>query len=155
MISTRVKLESIALEPFVALVVQRGLTCAMGQGVGNRVALEGNVYFQFGDLRVDLPSRHLIVEVESAGGVTNLVKYWQCLDKGMIKKPVFLLHLFRQVSVNDYRSHIELWRFLAERMSQVLPGHFRAELYTYRADSLLSDLKPALDLFNDWLCDAT
>ena len=84
--------------------------------------LAGGGYFEFGDLRVELPGRHVIVEVESGGGITNLAKYWYLLHENLITKPVTLLHLFRQVSTKDYESHIALWRFLGVKMIEELGG---------------------------------
>lgn len=50
-----------------------------GQGGGNRFGIEGwelapRQEFQFGDLRGETPAATIVVEVESAGGVGNLVK---------------------------------------------------------------------------------
>jgi len=80
----------------------------------------GQSYFQFGDLRVDLPAYHLVVEVESARGVTNLVKYWYCIEEGFITKSIKLLHLFAQGSENDYIRHLLPWNSLQAKMNNSL-----------------------------------
>jgi len=103
-----------------------------GQGSNNRIAPFGRSYFQFGDLRVDLPQRHIVVEVESAGGVTNLVKFWYCLEEGFISRPLTLFHVFAQASENDYIRHLHLWDSIKNKMSEALDGKFTAQLYTYR-----------------------
>lgn len=97
--------------------------------------------FQFGDLRLETPSETIIVEVESAGGVTNLVKYWPFLASKAVEKPLILLHLFRAASEGDYIAHRRLWGYLVERMKEdlqtrhgVLYGqHWEAHLFTYRS----------------------
>lgn len=60
------------------------LTYITGMGAGNRLPLDGwdlvgNQRFQFGDLRIETPTTTILIEAESAGGVTNLVKYWPYL----------------------------------------------------------------------------
>ncbi len=149
--SPRTDFERQALEPFAGVAEEFGISTFRGQGAANRIAVAGNAYFQFGDLRVDLPRCHLVVEVESAGGLTNLVKYWHCIERGLIKRPVWLLHLFRQASPDDYRSHLELWDFLASEMSRALGDRFRAELFTYGRDGTA----PALAVFERWLREGT
>lgn len=128
----RRNLEQQALERFKEVAKRYTNNVNFGHGETNKIAKLGRSSFQFGDLRVNTPTRHIIVEVESAGGVTNLVKYWQCLEEGFIVKPIYLLHLFAQASANDYIRHLQLWDFLAEKMSKVLGNKFRAEKYTYR-----------------------
>jgi hypothetical protein len=128
---TRTNFEAEAIAPFEAVVHRLGLTVTKGQGAGNRLPVSGNAYFQFGDLRVDLPAAHVVLEVESAGGLTNLVKYWPCIANGLIRRPVHLLHIFRQASADDYRSHIELWAFLSAKMKSDLGSRFDCSLFTY------------------------
>ncbi len=84
----------------------------------NRIGVDGNTYFQFGDYRLEMEGFTLIVEVESSGGVTNLLKYWYCLAElaGQIKKPLVLLHVYIQSSAHDYESHLKLWDFLSAKM---------------------------------------
>lgn len=145
--SLRTNFELQALEPFARVAEELGVATFRGQGAANRLTIAGNAYFQFGDLRVDLPRCHLVVEVESAGGLTNLVKYWHCFERGLIERPVWLLHLFRQSSPGDYRSHLELWDFLASQMARALGDRFRAELFTYGQGGI----EPAVAAFERWL----
>lgn len=147
---SRQKLEARALEPFIAAAREVGLQCSQGQGLANRLPLSPKVYFQFGDLRVELPKLTIVVEVESSGGVTNLAKYWESFDSGRIMKPVKLLHLFRQKSINDYEAHLVVWRFLSARMRAELGPRFHCEWSVYREGSVDS-LAPALAIFRRWL----
>lgn len=147
---SRQKLEQQALRPFVDAATDAGLQCCQGQGLTNRLSLKPNVYFQFGDLRIELPTLTIIVEVESSGGVTNLAKYWESFDSGRIAKPVKLLHLFRQKSVNDYEAHLVVWRFLSARMQAELAPRFSCESSTYR-EGCPETLAPALATFKRWL----
>lgn len=71
----RQQYEAAALRPFCDLLRQRGLQWHSGQGAENRIPIDGSVNFQFGDLRFSSRERHLVVEAESLGGVTNLAKY--------------------------------------------------------------------------------
>jgi hypothetical protein len=145
--------ESIALEGFERAAKELGFTPERGQGNGNRITIAGGVYYQRGDLRVELPHATVIVEVESSGGVTNLAKYWECFDTGRLTKPVRLLHLFRQKSVNDYASHIVVWKFLAQKMEQALGERFQASLMTYQ-DGDVNDLSVAVSIFRKMLAGA-
>ncbi len=146
----RQKTEAIALAPFKELAAQLGLPYETGQGRANRLHIEGNVYFQFGDLRVELPQCTVVVEVESAGGVTNLAKYWECLESRRVEKPIKLLHVFLQKSANDYEAHLVVWRFLADRMKLALGSQWDAQCVTSRGTSE-ENLDSALRLFRDWL----
>ena len=38
-------------------------------------------YFEFGDIRLELKSSRIIVEIDTAGGVTNLAKYYFMQNK--------------------------------------------------------------------------
>jgi len=91
----------------------------------NRLDVEGwqlapLQYIQFGDLRYEADRIRVVVEVESGGGVGNLVKYWPLLPARLSDKPFFLLHLFRLGSENDYVAHRRLWSFLCDRMKDDL-----------------------------------
>lgn len=93
---------------------------ATGMGAANRFPLAGwdlvgMQQFQFGDLRIETPTATIVVEAESAGGVTNLAKYWPYLEARPAKRFV-LAHLFQVSSPSDYVSHIRLWAYLVERM---------------------------------------
>ena len=77
--------EAQAIQPFCDVLSQHGLKWNSGQKADNRIILARNISYQFGDLRFSEGGRHLVVEVESAGGVTNLVKYWYCLREGLLR----------------------------------------------------------------------
>jgi len=142
--------EALALAPFKALAETLGFEHSSGQGAGNRLPIKPNVYFQFGDLRVELPRCTVVVEVESAGGVTNLAKYWECIKSRRVEKPIKLLHVFLQESVNDYEAHIIVWRFLASQMQQTLGSKWESHCAKSRGTSEAS-LAPALAVFRRWL----
>lgn len=142
--------ERIALEGFEQAAMALGFTPTRGQGIGNRIPINGAVYYQHGDLRVELPDATVIVEVESSGGVTNLAKYWECFEAGRLAKPIRLLHLFRRKSPNDYASHLQVWRFLATKMTQALGDRFTAQLMPY-SDGNATDLAKAVEEFKKML----
>ncbi|MFC1861469.1 hypothetical protein ACFLYL_04290 [Chloroflexota bacterium] len=148
----RVNIEQQAIEKFKETASRYGLVTFKGHGANNRITIGGNVYYQFGDLRVNTPTRHIIIEAESAGGVTNLVKYWYCLtDENLskqIEKPIVLLHIFRQVSPRDYHSPLKLWDFLWDEMQKSVGNRMIARRYTYRD---ISDLKSAIIEFESFL----
>lgn len=83
-----------------------------GLGAKNRIAvprweLTDRQFIQFGDLRVAGPRVQAVVEVESGGGVGNLVKYWPLLrEAGPFREglPFFLLHLFQLASERLHRA---------------------------------------------------
>ena len=98
-----------------------GLAIYSGQGKDNRVAIPSwslgpQQCFQYGDLRFESPAATIIVEVESAGGVTNLAKYWPFLREARLSKRLVLAHLFQIGASGDYASHRKLWAFICERM---------------------------------------
>jgi hypothetical protein len=146
----RISHETFALKRFREIAQSQGLAVQSGQHSSNRIAIDGNVYYQFGDLRVELPQVTVIVEVESSGGTTNLAKYWECYESGRLVKPMKLLHLFRQKSINDYESHMVVWRFLCEKMHDALGMRFEGRWLTYQ-DSSQSSLDQALIIYADWL----
>ena len=146
----RVSHEEFALTRFREIAESHGVSVSSGQNSANRIAINGGVYFQFGDLRVELPDRTLIIEVESSGGTTNLAKYWECFESGRLKKPMKLLHIFRQKSVNDYESHMVVWRFLCNKMHAELGDRFEGRWLTYQ-DGSQSSLEPAFSIFSGWL----
>lgn len=150
---TRTSHERSALVRFQELADARGLRHVSGQHALNRVGINGNVYYQHGDLRVDLPDLTLIVEVESSGGgTTNLVKYWECYETGRLTKPMRLLHIFRQLSANDYEAHMVVWRFLCEKMHAALGDKFQGVCLTYR-HGVDASLEPALATFSAWIAE--
>jgi len=142
--------EALALVPFKALIEELGLTYDSGQGSTNRITIKENVYFQFGDLRVKLPRCTVVVEVESAGGVTNLAKYWESFASQRVEKPIKLLHVFLQKSANDYEAHLVVWRFLAAQMAQSLGSKWEAHCLVARGTSD-QELAASLALFRRWL----
>lgn len=147
---SRTSHEALALEKFREIARANGMDCESSQGARNRIAIAGAVYYQFGDLRVELPDKIIIIEVESSGGITNLAKYWECFDSGRLTKPLKLLHIYRQVSANDYKSHMVVWEFLCRKMQESMPEKFEGRLATYQAGNLDS-LNPACEIFNRWL----
>jgi hypothetical protein len=82
----------------------------------NRIPLAENTYYQFGDLRVETKTHSVVIEVESAGGVTNLAKHWYLLEMNPspVKQPIILMHIFRRVSEDDHGSHLALWDSLGK-----------------------------------------
>lgn len=150
--------ESMALERFRAIALARSHEPFQTQRAGNRIPISGNVYYQFGDLRVELPEFTLLVEVESSGGgTTNLAKYWECYSNQRLPKPmkpIKLIHLFRHVSPNDYEAHMMVWRFISEKMHLELPSLFEAKLFKYDT-RFPASLDPAVNQFESWLESAT
>lgn len=132
-----------------------GVSCR-GYGSSNRFdpgfGLVGQQRFQFGDLRVDLPDRIVVVEVESGGGTTNLVKYWPLANT--LERPLLLLHGFGQGSANDYLSHLNLWDFLWSRMRQDLWSLPTPRLFARRfqyAHGNVEQLTIAAEIFRECL----
>lgn len=127
----RANLEREMLEEFIKIAKEHGYKPVLGQSGENRITLEGNLYFQFGDLRVETQNYHVVVEVESAGGVTNLVKYWYCLktQKQRICKRIVLLHIFATSSESDYGSHLLLWDYLYSKMTDEIGEHIQAKRF--------------------------
>ena len=124
-----------------------------GTKPANRLAVDGwdlvpRQYIQFGDLRFQGKDLTVVVEVESGGGVGNLVKYWPLLRGSLGETPFYLMHLFQVASENDYIAHRKLWEFLRERMQADLDAHHRpwgsawlAEIGTYWRTSIDADLE--------------
>ena len=140
----RVSHEDALLAHLRVAVADLGVECVTGQGINNRFGIYGwelsrLQQFQFGDLRIELPTTTVLVETESAGGVGNLVKYWPLLRSGNVEKRVVLIHLYMISSVGDYNAHRRLWSFLVDRMEVDLssvgvgrPSEWDAHLFTYR-----------------------
>lgn len=142
--ATRVSHEALILAKLRdALSDLPGVTYAGGMGSANRFPLEawqliGSQRFQFGDLRIETPSTTIVVEAESAGGITNLAKYWPFLEARPSKRFV-LAHLFQVLSANDYVSHLRLWDYITERMRDDLAArcgvlwgeHWEAKSFRY------------------------
>jgi hypothetical protein len=143
--TSRVSHERIALASLQrALQGLSGIAVFSGQGGGNRFGLSGweltlGQQFQFGDLRVETPTRTIVVEVESGGGIGNLAKYWPLLAGAEIEKRLVIIHVFQIASDGDYITHRRLWGFLVEQMREDLerrgipyPDSWEAHLFTYR-----------------------
>jgi len=146
----RANSEQEMLKEFIKIAKKHGYKPISGQGNDNRIELEEN-YFQFGDLRVDTQSSHVVIEVETAGGVTNLVKYWYCLHTknstiSKSKKTIVLLHIFNTSSEGDYGSHQLLWDFLWSQMKKDLEDRMQAERFKVRGTET-NELHDALTYF--------
>ena len=144
-------LEQKTLQPFKKIAEENGFHVYEKQGLDNRIFLEGKSNFQFGDLRVNTPTHHVVIEAESAGGVTNLVKYWYCLSENAppthISLPIILIHVFQQTSKNDYDSHLKLWDFLWEKMQKEIDSNrIQAYKFPYHIQNP-SEFKRAIDKF--------
>jgi hypothetical protein len=118
----RVSHERLALETLRAAIGDvDDIEVFSGQGGGNRFGIDGwelalLQQFQFGDLRIETSKATIIVEVESAGGIGNLAKYWPLLADKRLPKTLVILHVFQLSSEGDYIAHRRLWEFLVERM---------------------------------------
>jgi hypothetical protein len=140
----RISHEAAFLQIASEAVADLPVSISTGMGAANRFGINGwNLSplqtFQFGDLRAERPDATVIVEVESGGGVGNLVKYWPILRDGSLRKRLVLMHLYMLGSTGDYIAHRRLWEFLVDRMDVDLqsagvsrPEHWDAELLTYR-----------------------
>lgn len=122
----RTSFEGEAVEALLAALPPRhGWDIHRGLAADNRVQPTGwglsvGQSLQFGDLRLEAPTVRVVVEVESAGGVGNLVKYWPLLATSLREKRFVLLHLFRLTSSGDYIAHQRLWEFTRDRMREDL-----------------------------------
>lgn len=113
----------------LALEVQPDAQCYWGFGAENRMApaawnLNALQQFKFGDLRVELEDRTIIVQIQR--GLIHFAKFWPVIDE--LTKPLAFIHLYGVSTENDYISHRLLWEFLRERMSG---PRFVAWLFTY------------------------
>jgi len=127
-----------------------------GQGAANKFAVNGwellpLQQFQYGDLRIELADTTLIVETESAGGITNLVKYWPLLRSGTLAKRLVILHVYMLSSNADYIAHRKLWSFLVDRMTEDLaangigrPEGWDAQLITYHVGGSVGEVTDLL-----------
>jgi hypothetical protein len=101
--SPRASYERLAVDAAVAeLAAIPEIEVHRGQGGSNRFSVPGwntatNQAFQLGDLRVETPSTTIVVEYESAAGLTNLVKYWPLLasNLGPPAKRFVIVHVFQ------------------------------------------------------------
>lgn len=130
---------------------------AFGMGSLNRIAPESwelklMQRFQYGDLRYESERTRLIVEVESGGGLTNLVKYWPMLGEELKDKRFVLAHLFMVSSEADYIAHRRLWEYVVERMRRDLDhrgcrweSDWHARMFTYGHASAATGMANAAD----------
>ena len=147
--SQRQNIKHATIQHFREVAEAKGYQCVYGQGKHNRMGVTGDhTDFQFGDLRVETSVLTLVVEVESAGGITNLAKYWYYLSTNVPPKPIILFHIFRQSSLRDYASHLALWDFLAAEMHKSVGQRIQAMRLTYRT---LEELEIAVKRFGEFL----
>ncbi len=103
--------------------------CYSGQIEENRVYIKKETnprtYFEFGDLRLEFEKSRIIVEVDTAGGVTNLAKYFFMLNEKEKEfdfkeidpdKSTYLLHIFVCNTNNDYLAHRKLWSYIQSKL---------------------------------------
>lgn len=146
--------ELAAIQRLQAMIeAPAGVETSSGTKPSNRLAVDGwdlvpRQYIQFGDLRYQSDALTVVVEVESGGGVGNLVKYWPLLRGTLGDTPFYLLHLFQLGSENDYIAHRKLWSFLTDQMRADLEQRGRpwgtrwaAEIGTYRRTSIDADMQ--------------
>lgn len=150
--SQRQTIESRLLAPFISELQQRGEEFGTGRKKLNQVSLGGQVFFQLADLWV--PRARLAIEVESAGGVTNLGKFWYLLEEGLIKPPLTILHVYSQVSENDWEAHFRIWDLLAREMRNAFGASVRVQRFGCRLNKLDRTLAPALDVFRSTVDEA-
>lgn len=143
------------------VLTKNGLKIYTGQKRYNRVDLRncGNShsYFEFGDLRLEFKSSRIIVEVDTAGGVTNLAKYYYMLNEPdqfnfndiMPDKITYLLHVFVCKYDNDYLAHRRLWIYLSRKLEA---NNFRAEMEIWNTND--SESQRVESKFKDILEDA-
>ncbi len=148
---TRQNFERQALERFEEIGRKYNHPVFMGQRKYNRIQVSGNTYFQFGDLRVETETHFIVIEAESAGGITNLVKYWYCIENrpDVVNKPIILFHLYRQSSESDYGTHLILWDLMWSKMRNALgDAKIKATRHTYH---VLEDLESVIKDFEECL----
>jgi hypothetical protein len=148
--------EAELLKALQASIADLGVAGVHSQGVANKFAVSGwdlwpLQQFQYGDLRIELAATTLIIEAESAGGITNLVKYWPLLRSGTLPKRLVILHLYMLGSSADYIAHRKLWSFLVDRMTEDLaangfgrPERWDAQLITYDKGGSLGEVTALL-----------
>jgi hypothetical protein len=119
------------LKCFKDIAERNGLPLHVGQTKENRIALKNGGQLEYGDLRVSMAGKEIIVEVETAGGLTNLMKYMYCLKHGDIDGPIFLLHLYSQNSSGDHKAHVTMWKFFRTLIRAELKDRFDARLFRF------------------------
>jgi hypothetical protein len=150
MLTVRVSHERAAVDALVeALGELPGVQAYRGMGAANRLTIPGwdltpLQLFQYGDLRLESPGATVVIEFESAGGVTNLLKSWPLLEAKPLKKRFVLAHVFRIQSKGDYIAHRQLWSYVIDKMKLGLADHpglhwprgWEARAFTYPSDSI-------------------
>lgn len=148
--------EAELLKALRASIADLGVASVYGQGAVNKFGVNGwelspLQQFQYGDLRIELAAATLIVEAESAGGITNLVKYWPLLRSGTLAKRMVILHVYMLDSSADYIAHRKLWSYLVDRMTEDLAAHgigrperWDAQLITYQKGGSLGEVTALL-----------
>jgi hypothetical protein len=140
----RTSFEARAITALRAAIGER-VTVEPSSGMGglNRIAPESwelkvMQRFQFGDMRYEVDKSRVVVEVESGGGLTNLVKYWPMLGDQLNGKRFVLAHLFMVSSEFDYIAHRKLWEYIVSRMQRDLEHRgcrwdedWHARMFTY------------------------
>ena len=128
---------------------KKGLKIYTGQKGYNRVSLSNyehsHSYFEFGDLRLEFDRSRMIVEVDTAGGVTNLVKYYYMLNEPdqfnfsdiIPDKITYLLHIFVCKDGNDYLAHRRLWLYLSRKLEAT---NFRADMEIWNTNDSESQI---------------
>ena len=142
--------EESAVATFLAAARSMGIAPCRKE----KVRLLGSTGFEFGDLRVDGQEGHVVLEVESAGGSTNLAKYWHLIVAGHSVQPVFLIHVFRTGSPRDWMFHMDVWHTLVARMHAELSERFHAELFTYDKRIGVTEAAPAVVRFREFVSAA-
>lgn len=158
------------LEGKIAELRKAGLTIPepiKKQAAGNKVSIDPdnkNVTTEFGDFRIPLENRHIIVELDGSGiDLTNLIKYWHDLLNHFNAPPVngtpiTLLYVYTQGKKKDLHSRVVLWRFLKCQIQQNLPVEdgFKAHLYAVHmkdAAQKEQDIGEILDALTACLCE--
>jgi hypothetical protein len=130
-----------------------GVTAHRGPTADNRIGVQGWSLtqlqkFQFGDLRLEGSGTRVVFEIESAGGVGNLAKYWPMLRTTLRDKHFVLVHIYSIASGGDYIAHRRLWEFLVEKMKQDLgpSTSWEAHLLSYGPGAGIDELPHAAAL---------
>lgn len=119
----------------------------------NSITLASGTSLQFGDLRVRTTTRDIVIEVESAGGLTNLVKYLYLFHITRLDRPVTLIHLYSKDSPRDHAAHVEMWPFFVHLMRESVGLKFTAHLfrYNFQTPGVRDELPRACELFRSLL----
>jgi len=137
------KMHDLILDQFEAIAkeynFERKKDLFRGQNDGDKKVIGGNVYFEFGDLRISLrttsSTHHVIIEVDNSPSiVNNILKYWYMLEKKIVKNKISLIHLFNRKaskSKKDLEANIELWKFINGKMEENLVNKFKGNLFIF------------------------